>query len=584
MLLVALPYHSGDFPLALANLQLIADLGGVTDFPLMLVTDQTTTHAHRSEMQRVGLSAFKSVEVLNLDNVPSIWPQGPNIMFERTAYHVSTAHPTLPFLFLEPDVTVTRPTWLREISAAYGAHGKLFMGAVRDTYGTDARRQRIVTGKHMVGVGVYPPQFYFQSNIIRYLHVSPALYDSVNRVNNARGFDISLGDEITLAGCYNSELFAHSWRTSNYREEGGRIICDRESPNANFDEPNLRIPALIHGAKDTSLIALVRRYQSPYAQNGIDVRNAPFVVDETSAQSENVDPEYAEFLAWKAQKNESAKRANWPLPSVLPNREEQIANMQSIRNQIEGVNRLVGSNDSAPAFVPTVFPVRSPEQQAMDVHAVQQSQQAQAAQSGLSSANGIRFLPEAEAIRQSEQLREVVGIGSTPPRPVIPHEPTTQAELIAARQAQGGFGDELDSGFGVDLPQGALTQPAPPVQVADIPASREAEASVASNSQVVAAETVPAEVRPRNATLDAFLSTRPETEKQAAGRAIVQTAANIADTPFESAVSGEQKTEAIKADIRSGMAHKLLLATHHINPVALKKLKAEVAQESLATA
>ena len=44
-------------------------------------------------------------------------------------------------------------------------------------------------------------------------------------------------------------------------------------------------------------------------------------------------------------------------------------------------------------------------------------------------------------------------------------------------------------------------------------------------------------------------------------------------------LSAEDKKEAIKADIRAGMTHKLLMATHHVNAVSLKALKAEVAAE-----
>ena len=523
MLVVCLPYYSGDFPLALANLQLIVDLGGVTDFHCILVTDQTTTHVQRSEIQQLAANGFKSVEALLLDNVPSMWPQGPNQMLERTAYHMATAYPQEPFLFLEPDVTVTRPTWLREIAAAYGAHGMPFMGAVRPTYGADNRGQRIVTGRHMVGMGVYPPSFYFQSNIIRALHVSPTLYNPVTKVNIAKGFDILLGDEILLAGCYNSELFSHSWRTSNYRDENGHIVCDRAEPNANFDEPNIRIPALCHGVKDTSLIALVRAK--------MDASYVDTPIERKFQAVGRFDP--ATGFTSDGKLHDAVYRE--PVATVPINQgisQQEWAEFQAFKAQR---NQVVGT--MAFASAPPVVSLLSP----LPVYTDTQREQARAA---------------------LEHHHAMQGLMAQAPQAVPSHEPTTQAELVRARMAQGGFGDE-DEPYGVAMAPEALTQPIapPPIQVVDVPIAREAEASVASGSEVMSNERTDA------------LGTAP-----------------IGNDTFSADVSqGEPytiqiKEAAIKADIRSGMAHKLLLQTHGINAVTAKKYREEVKAEDLVPA
>jgi hypothetical protein len=592
-MLVVYPYYAGDFSLAVANLSLIADLGGVRDFPILLVTDQTTNYAQRAEVQRLAVTAFRSVETLNLDSVPQGWPVAPNVLFERAMYHCATAHPTEPVLFLEPDTTVTRPTWLREIAAAYLAHGKLFMGAVRDTYGGDGKGNRIVVGKHMVGMGVYPPGFYFQSDIIRYLHTSPA-------IQNARGFDISLGNEVLIAGCYDSPLFSHAWRTRNYRMEGQFIVCDRQNPEANFDEPNLRIPALIHGCKDTSVIDLVRGKSSTAISSVTQplslLSGKPLIDPELSSHSwkENAralqaeekmfgprppegvsGDEWQQFQAWKAQLPKTQGFATDPSLSAAELLAESQQMAQSAGQQLQ--QGFVSTNGMPFPSKAEVIRQRDQMIGALQAQVSPEEYKAAMKKAGFEENTGFNYTQYQEhkvafgpkqfanpQISTDEILDNISEFKWSVPdlRPPA-RKPTTQAELIATRAAAGGFGEEVDAPFG--LPVNEPT----PVQVADVPVTRKAEASVASGSEVVAAESV-------DASLPA---TTIEIIKQADAE---YDAGNALDT-FP-ALEATRKNESIKADIRAGMAHKLLLATHSINAVSLKKLREEVKAEDLAAA
>lgn len=438
-MIVAISFCQADLPLALANLTFIQSLGGCTEFECLLATDDQTPYA---EMQRVASMTFGKVDVLIVPNVQRGWPHAANTMFERTMYRL--AHSGQATLFMEPDVTVTRSSSLKEIDASYMAHGTPFMGSVRPTYGRDAKNQRITIGKHMNGMGVYPAGYYHQSDIIRYLDTQMAINPATGRPST-RPFDVQLADEIMTwnlrlyesaqPSVTDSPLFAHSWKTRNYRMEGGRIVCDQDDPSAHFDEPNIRIPALIHGAKDTSLIELIRaQMPEPPVQSAPSFAIAG-VPEPEPRDPAPVDPEYAEFLAWKAQRSQPLSGIQMlPEKEVLRQRDEIV----SVLNQ-------------GPIVTPNGF--HSPPPQPQGIPA---------------------FVP------------------------VAPREPRTQAELDAARAAIGGFASEFDSPLGTDLPTGLMSVPGiesfvgataqEVVQVAPIPEFRETEASVASGTQVISVD------------------------------------------------------------------------------------------------
>ena len=240
MLLVVCPFFSGDLPLAESLMEWIGEFGGVANYPCLLVYPEDTDS---SRVHRLAAAAFKSVETLPLQNVPTGWPQGPNIMFKRTAEHLMSRN--VPWLFLETDALPTRQTWLREIDAAYRPDKAPFMGALREKK-YKQNGQWVRDGNHMVGMGVYPADFFANSDLI---HV-------VGRDNEP--YDYKLSGEVARRGCFNSELFSHHWHTTNWRVEDGKLVADQKNVDAQCDPFDLRGPAVVHGVKDGSAMELLR--------------------------------------------------------------------------------------------------------------------------------------------------------------------------------------------------------------------------------------------------------------------------------------------------------------------------------------
>lgn len=246
-LLVVIPFYRGDLDLAIGLSEWIAELGQVSDFQCLLTTVEKTDYAR---VQRACASAFKSVEVLQIGE-PQVpqgwqpWPVCPNVMFERSAWRASQIGS--PFLFLEPDTCPTRPSWLKELNASYHSHGCKYMGAWRETWLVNPDGSRYQSEYHMVGMGIYPKDFYQNSDLVRGLGTRNA------------PFDYQLQGEVARSkSMVDSPLFSHHWQTYGWHVEDGQLRAEQKNPNAICDTLDLRTPAIVHGCKDNSLLHLLR--------------------------------------------------------------------------------------------------------------------------------------------------------------------------------------------------------------------------------------------------------------------------------------------------------------------------------------
>lgn len=130
------------------------------------------------------------------------------------------------------------------------------MGAIVPTRGfsymQDGSLKPTMGEPHMVGTGIYHHEFGARSPNI----------GQIDRVMPWAGplepFDIRLRHEI-VPHAHNTILIQHNWNTGNYREEGGKIICDDLSgdPNLSHAKPYDGHAVVVHGCKDGSLAKLV---------------------------------------------------------------------------------------------------------------------------------------------------------------------------------------------------------------------------------------------------------------------------------------------------------------------------------------
>lgn len=601
MLLLVFAFHAGDLPLALANLSLAQSMGGCTGFDCLLVTDDQTPHA---EMQRVAAQTFRRVEALVLPNAPQGWPRACNVVFERAAKHAWQHYPGQPFLFMEADATPVRPDWLKDIAAAYIANGVPFMGAIRNTYGTDDGRpesqggRRMIVGRHMNGVGVYPAGYFGVSDILRIVPAGPLPFD-VQLSDEQASRPFLMGGRLTT-GRVDSPLFAHSWKTRNFRLDGERLVCDQDDPRAEMDEINPRVTALFHGCKDTSLTGLVRarygdnnllNYEIPNGKPGVDFIASTGKGNTASGAG---DPEYAEFLAWKAQRGTVSPIAGMGLDEMRP--------QQSM------------------GFIPTFFPVRTPEEQIADKEAVARSSQQQAEQAimairpafpqradrqivegvaaQMAEETGIDYasgLPAFSEVNQARMDAITSGLPHMDPPVVRPEqsapisaESLARAVVVPADRNNGLQAPAPPNAVAVDAESHLEPMHDPAQRLASLPLRAETSdgEDIGSIARLSPAQSVDGDALEAN-----FAASVGEVANAVdRGRDWVGIAPGAASggTDLDSASPGPSseadKLEAIKADIRSGLVpHKELLRAHSINAVRLKAIRQEVEAENLAS-
>lgn len=150
LMLVVLPFHAGDKPLAIKLAQWIRDLGGVSNHDCLMVHDHACDVSEVDEPLR---KAFRHVSEFVAMGVPKAnWQEGKgdaracNEMWIQTAGHIFREM-RVPWLWMEPDCTPLFSTWSDDFQSAYTACRKPFMGAqVKPSKGL----------MRMSGIGFYP--------------------------------------------------------------------------------------------------------------------------------------------------------------------------------------------------------------------------------------------------------------------------------------------------------------------------------------------------------------------------------------------------------------------------------------------
>jgi hypothetical protein len=186
------------------------------------------------------------------------WPVSSNTMFQQVAEYLNDSENVDPWFWHEVDVCPLQPNYWAALEHEYEAAGLPYMGSinesrfqtVRDGVVIDGEPRpagyQFLRGRHMVGAGIYPADFWRSCKGIRTL--------------SDLAFDVQLGPEIEQQ-CHDTPLICHRWQTKNYRREQGVITMDDVDPEENHygGRPIPPEAIVVHGAKDTSLIDLLAR-------------------------------------------------------------------------------------------------------------------------------------------------------------------------------------------------------------------------------------------------------------------------------------------------------------------------------------
>jgi hypothetical protein len=181
---------------------------------------------------------------------PKGWPAGPNNYWYQTIKHLEKIKNTLPWLWMELDMTPIETNWLDALEFEYIHKNKDFLGIL----------QTIAQGTHFVGAGVYPADFFKRYTSWKTVTTQPL------------AFDVFCQKEIVPNAC-TADTMDHKFRTTCFKctNLGLQGIVDVASygKHPEFLTPVKKTAVLVHGCVDSSLACLIlnksnRAFESRY--------------------------------------------------------------------------------------------------------------------------------------------------------------------------------------------------------------------------------------------------------------------------------------------------------------------------------
>jgi len=262
---IVMPVSQKDINQLAANVDLFRALGGAPRHHVMLCpTRSVIPHAHQAAERMKAWAA--SVEVIEW-NDENYHPQplAGNLMWQHCAEEILkklARGDQMPWFFMEADVTPLKEGWADSLERDYALSGCQCMGTrmpSRFITGKDANnRPTFTTAEYiegqpvnipfMVGAAIYPADIH-------------TLTQGTWRMPKGESWDKTLkfywNRSLHVTG-----LIQHQWRTENFREVDGKIICDDSKANIEQqykEAGELSATAVVHhGCKDGSLAKIIR--------------------------------------------------------------------------------------------------------------------------------------------------------------------------------------------------------------------------------------------------------------------------------------------------------------------------------------
>lgn len=263
---IVMPVSQRDINQLPANVDLIRALGGVARHHIMLCpTRSVTSHAHQAAERLKAWAA--SVEVIDWnDENYHTQPLAGNLMWQHCVETILKklvqGNDHTPWFFMEADVTPLKAGWADYLERDYALSKRLCMGTQMDSRfitGKDASNRptfttsRFIDGQpenipFMVGAAIYPSDVHSLTQGV-WRNAREESWDKMLKFYWNRSLEVT-------------KLIQHQWRTVNFREVDGKIICDdsKENIEQQYKEAGeLSGEAVVHhGCKDGSLAKLIR--------------------------------------------------------------------------------------------------------------------------------------------------------------------------------------------------------------------------------------------------------------------------------------------------------------------------------------
>lgn len=251
-MLLYVPVTKADYHLAAPLFRWMNKLGGgIGEHPMVLAFAVNGIPDVEAEIiRREALTLGPKVYPVPMGNHPELgWPRSPNFIFQEAAISAlnNRAHGQNCWYFWELDNVPLKEGWLDDLQAEYDYRGRPCMGAVNDTFRGPKGGKH--AGKHLVGAGIYPPDYFTVARICRHLHL---LGDP---------FDVALQEQ-TVPITWPTKLIQHNWSSCKYSYDPAKVCftCepspDRPTPRSYANPVSMKPqgPLVVHGCKDVTLL------------------------------------------------------------------------------------------------------------------------------------------------------------------------------------------------------------------------------------------------------------------------------------------------------------------------------------------
>lgn len=206
----------------------------------LLVVSRPLDLAHSQIVFKSVKNSFRSAKLHTFsEDGPLGWPQGPNFYWNRTIKYLLSSANSLPWFWMELDITPIEEGWLDAFETEYLESGKRCLGVIQPNIS--------VASSHLVGVAVYPSDIESICGSWRYV------------CDNNIAFDVACQHELVPESA-NSKIFQHNFRTRDYRctNSGIKGIDVEVRPTGmRFDNIVKPETMLVHGCTDGSLARLI---------------------------------------------------------------------------------------------------------------------------------------------------------------------------------------------------------------------------------------------------------------------------------------------------------------------------------------
>lgn len=264
---LVMPLSQRDANQIAANIDLFRALGGAPRHQIMLCpTRSVIPHAHQAAERLKGWCAGVEVIEWNDENY-NVQPVAGNNMFRHCVEQITIKWMQgdhTPFFFMEADVTPLKAGWADDLERDYALSGAKFMGT--------RMKSRVITGKDASGKLTFTTDEFIvgQPQNIPFM-VGVAIYSADVDHFTQGCCNMMMGESWDKAckfywnrSLHVTKLIQHQWRTVNFREVEGKIICDDSQENkeqAYTEAGELSSEAVIHhGCKDGSLAKIIRSH------------------------------------------------------------------------------------------------------------------------------------------------------------------------------------------------------------------------------------------------------------------------------------------------------------------------------------